>query len=102
MLWAVIIAIFVFSKVNFREKGSVMTSLRKRLDNVLNEISIISKEIHVSGQSPPCCLVFHENDLISCDVLGPLPKERFLLECSECKARIKRLIDHINGEKRGD
>jgi len=79
-----------------------MTSLRERLDNILNEISIISKEIYVSGQSPPCCLVFHENDLVSCDALGPLPKEQFLLECSKCKARIKRLVDSINREKRGN
>ena len=83
-------------------KGFVMTSLKKRLDNILNEISIINKEIYVSGRSPPCCLVFYENDLISCDVLGPLPKEQFLLECSKCKARIKQLVDHINLEKRGN
>ena len=79
-----------------------MTSLRKRLDNILNEISIISQEIYLSGQSPPCCIVFHKNGLISCEVLGPLPKEHFLTECSKCKARIKRLVDRINGEKRGD
>jgi len=85
-----------------RERGSMMTSLRKRLDNILDELSIISDEISVSDQSPPCCLVFHKNDLISCDVLGPLPKEQFLLECSKCKARIKRLVDCINKEKRGN
>ena len=102
MLWAVIIAIFLFFQNELREKGSVMTSLRKRLDNILNEISIISQEIYLSGQSPPCCVVFHKNGLISCEVLGPLPKEHFLIECSKCKARIKRLVDRINGEKRGD
>jgi len=101
MLETVTIAIFLFSKMNLG-KGPVMTSLRKRLDNVLNEISIISKKISVSDQVPPCCLVFHENDLVSCDVLGPLPKEQFLLECAKCKARIKRLIDCINKEKRGN
>ena len=80
----------------------MMTSLKKRLDNILNEISIINREINVSGQSPPCCLVFHKNDRISCDVLGPLPKEQFLQECSKCKASVKRLIDSINREKRGN
>lgn len=84
------------------EEVSEMTSLKKRLDSILNEISTISKAIRVSGNSPPCCLVFHENDLISCDVLGPLPKDRFLSECSKCKARIKRLVDSINKEKRGN
>ena len=101
MLRTVTIAIFLFFLNEFREKGPVMTSLRKRLDNVLNELSIISREISVSDQAPPCCLVFHKNDLISCDALGPLPREQFLLECSKCKARIKRLVDYINREKRG-
>ena len=91
-----------FLQNEIRERGSMMTSLRKRLDNILNELSIINNEISVSDQSPPCCLVFHKNNLISCDVLGPLPREHFLLECSKCKARIKRLVDCINKEKRGN
>jgi len=102
MLRTVIIAIFPFFQNKFWEKSLVMTSLKKRLDNILNEISIIGREINVSGHSPPCCLVFHENDRISCDVLGPLPKEQFFQECSKCKARIKRLVDCINIEKRGN
>jgi hypothetical protein len=102
MLQIAIIAIFLFLQNEISERGSIMTSLRKRLDNILNELSIISDEISVSDASPPCCLVFHRNNLISCDVLGPLPREQFLLECSKCKARIKRLVECINKEKRGN
>ena len=76
-----------------------MTSLKRRLDNILSEIMNINQEINVSENAIPCHLVFHEQDQLSCDVLGPLPRELFFQECSKCKAKIKELIDYFNKKK---
>jgi hypothetical protein len=67
-----------------------LTSLRKRLENVLTEISIIRDALRESG--PPCCLKFF-GKMISCDWIGPLEEKEFLRECKKCREEIKRIIE---------
>jgi hypothetical protein len=75
---------------------TLMASLRKRLDNILNEIEILREVLKGSSIYPPCCLKIHSDGKISCDAVGPLPEKEFLKECEKCRVRIERLIAQIN------
>jgi hypothetical protein len=72
-----------------------MASLRKRLDNILNELEILREALKCSSIYPPCCLKIHSDGKISCDVVGPLPEKEFLKECEKCRAVVKELIAQI-------
>lgn len=76
-----------------------MTSIRKRMDNILDEIAIIREALAKSGRYPPCCLSIYKNGEISCDILGPLPEKEFLKQCMRCRAEIERILTDVNREK---
>jgi hypothetical protein len=76
-----------------------MASLRKRLDNIFYELTVLRQALKESSHYPPCCLRIHQNGKISCDVIGPLPEKEFLKECKKCRAQIKKLISQINMDK---
>ena len=73
-----------------------MTSLRKRLENVLAELAIIREALDRSGHYPSCCLTVGHNGKISCDAIGPLPEKEFLSKCQKCQENIKKTIAHFN------
>lgn len=77
-----------------------MTTLRKRLNNVIAELEIIREGLSMSGRYSMCCLTFHKNGEISCEMKGPLPEEEFLKECRKCRAKMKSFLDHIRIEDR--
>jgi hypothetical protein len=76
-----------------------MTSLRKRLENVLAELENIKNALAILSSNPPCCWTLSEEGLISCDYLGPLPKEDFLKECEKCRAEIERIVKNLVAAK---
>lgn len=75
-----------------------MTSLRKRLENVITELEIIREGLNTSGRYPTCCLTVNKDGEISCEVKGPLPEKEFLEECEKCRAEMKSFLDHIRIE----
>jgi len=75
-----------------------MTSLRRRLDNVLTQLAIIRQALNMSSDYPPCCLISKEG-MLSCDFLGPLPEEEFLKQCQKCQAEIKKVLICLNSLK---
>jgi len=77
------------------EEGREVTSLRKRLDNVLAELEIIRSGLDNSSKLPPCCLTSYEDGKLSCDANGPLPPEEFLKECRKCRTAIKHFLKQI-------
>jgi hypothetical protein len=76
-----------------------MASLRKRLDSLLYELTVLREALKESSHYPPCCLKIHNDGKISCDVTGPLPEKEFLKECEKCRAHIKKLMTQINIRK---
>ena len=72
-----------------------MTSLKRRLDNVLSELDTIRKALNESQEYPACCLIFHSDGKISCDVRAPLEREKFLKECRRCRVMIKEVLDRL-------
>ena len=81
-----------------------MTSLKKRLENVIEELTVIYEALRNSSRYPPCCLVIHQDGKISCDILGPLDEKDFLKECRKCQEEIKRVLSNlanIFGERKG-
>lgn len=77
------------------EEGGEMTSLRRRLDNILAELDIIRNGLGTSTEFPPCCLTLHIDGKISCDTNGPLPSEEFLKECRKCKMTMKHFLEQV-------
>jgi hypothetical protein len=73
-----------------------MTNIKKRLDNILSELTILREALKESGLYPPCCLRIYKDGKISCDVMGPLPEKEFLKECSKCRGTIERLLSQIS------
>ncbi|MCL4430445.1 MAG: hypothetical protein M1167_06800 [Chloroflexi bacterium] len=88
-----------------------MTSLKKRLDNVLNELSTMDTELdeETSGnvaaelsiikgafkqseRYPVCCFTYDAGSRIICDTCGPLPTEAFMEKCRVCQAQIKEAL----------
>ena len=88
-----------------------MTSLKKRLDNVLNELStmdtepdeeaagnvvaelsIIKGAFKESDRYPVCCFTYDACSRIVCDICGPLASEAFMDKCRPCQAQIKEAL----------
>jgi hypothetical protein len=88
-----------------------MTSLKKRLDNVLNELStmdiepneeasgnvaaelsIIKGAFKESRLYPVCCFTYDAGSRIVCDTCGPLASEEFMEKCRACQAQIKEAL----------
>ncbi|HMK93795.1 MAG TPA: hypothetical protein VK536_00190 [Candidatus Limnocylindrales bacterium] len=88
-----------------------MTSIKKRLDYVLNELSnldtepdhetsdnvvaalsIIKEAFRESEQCPACCFTYDDRQRIVCDVNGPLPFKEFMKKCKVCQAQIKQAL----------
>ena len=88
-----------------------MTSLKKRLDNVLNELSrmdaepdeetsnsvvaqlsIIKGAFKESERYPVCCFTYDSGSRIVCDTCGPLASEAFMEKCRACQAQIKEAL----------
>ena len=75
-----------------------MTSLKKRVDNVISELLIISDMLGKSKGLPPCCLTIQENGEISCEIVDSLPKKAFLEECRKCRTEIVNFLEHLRIE----
>ncbi len=92
-----------------------MTSVKKRLDRVLNELGTLGTEADettakniiaqlqiVAGAyretqtSPMCCFYYDANQNIACDVAGPLSPEEFMQTCKACQAQIKTVLSNLN------
>lgn len=88
-----------------------MTSIKKRLDYVLNELSVMNSEPNEEASSsvaaqlsiikgafkesdhyPVCCFNFDACYRIVCDVQGPLASEEFMKKCRACQAQIKQAL----------
>ncbi|MCW3994680.1 MAG: hypothetical protein NWE98_00840 [Candidatus Bathyarchaeota archaeon] len=88
-----------------------MTSLKKRLDNVLNQLSqmdaeldeqaadnvvaqlsIIKNAFRESDSCPVCCFSYDKNSRLLCDSNGPLGREEFMKKCRSCQAQIKEAL----------
>jgi len=88
-----------------------MTSLKKRLDHVLNELSVMDAELdeEASGnvatelsiikgafkeseRYPVCCFTYDAGSRIVCDTCGPLGTEAFMEKCRTCQAQIKEAL----------
>jgi hypothetical protein len=92
-------------------EGEGLTSIKKRLDYVLNqlsqmdsepdeeassnvatELSIIKGAFKESDRFPVCCFTYDACSRIVCDVNGPLSTEEFMKKCRECQAQIKEAL----------
>jgi hypothetical protein len=92
-----------------------MTSLKKRLDYVVDELSNMTTEpnpeasqsIHAqlaiikgafkeSENYPVCCFKYDDCSRIVCDVCGPLPNKEFMVKCKQCQAQIKNLLSVLS------
>jgi len=73
-----------------------VTNIRKRMENILAEITIINQGLAKSGRYPPCCLTVDKNGEIRCDTLGPLPEKEFLKQCAKCRTEIKKILKNFN------
>ena len=88
-----------------------MTSIKKRLDYVLNELSVMDSEpdeeasgsvasqlsiikgaFKESDQYPVCCFTYDAFRRIVCDACGPLSSEEFMKKCKQCQAQIKEAL----------
>jgi len=91
-----------------------LTSVRKRLDHVLNELDLLSSEPNektvnniivelaiikkaykTSQQVPMCCFRYDTDRRVVCDVVGPLSSEQFMQECKRCQVQIKTLLAEL-------
>ncbi len=91
-----------------------MTSIKKRLDNVLNELDCIGIELDeekaknimaqlriVKGayrqtqNAPMCCFHYDADQKLCCDMIGPLEKEAFMQECKACQAHIRDVLANL-------
>ncbi len=102
---------FIFLWSQKRERGEGLTSIRKRLDNVLNELSNLGREpdekacgniaaelaiirgaFKESYQFPVCCFTYDANGKVICDMNGPFAIEEFMNKCRLCQAQIKEIL----------
>ena len=93
------------------ERGKGLTSIKKRLDYVLNELSLMGTEPNEKASSnvaaqlsiikgafkeserfPVCCFTYDACSRIVCDVNGPLANEEFMKKCKACQAQIKEAL----------
>jgi hypothetical protein len=91
-----------------------MTSLKKRLDyvldqlsqmdtepdfessgNVATQISIIKGAFKESEHYPVCCFRYDEESRIVCDSNGPLALAEFMKKCVVCQAQIKEALAQL-------
>ncbi len=75
--------------------GNVLTSLRKRLDATIAMLAIVREKIKNCRGYPPCCLTFHKDNRISCDVLGPMTESVFLTHCKKCREMMVETLGHM-------
>lgn len=75
--------------------GRTLTSLRKRLDAIIVALAVVREKVENCRGYPPCCLAFHKDNRISCDMLGPMPERAFLLHCKKCRENMKEILDNI-------
>ena len=95
------------------ERG--ITSLKKRLDYVLNELSnmdtepdeetsnnvvtqlsIVKNAFKESENYPVCCFTYDAGSRIICDSCGPLANEEFMAKCRVCQAQIKEALSLLH------
>ena len=88
-----------------------MTSVKKRLDYVLNELSamgtepdektsgnvvtqlaVIKSVFKESKNYPMCCFRYDADAKVICDVNGPLTMEEFMEKCRQCQATMKEVL----------
>ena len=88
-----------------------MTSLKKRLDYVLDELSQMDTELDLetsnnvvaqlsivknafkeSDRYPVCCFTYDAGSRIICDSCGPLAKDEFMEKCRACQSQIKEAL----------
>ena len=96
-------------------EGEGLTSIKKRLDYVLNELSVMDSKPDVEASSsvvaqlsiikgafkesdrcPVCCFDYDKNFRIVCDVNGPLATEEFMKKCRVCQAQIKEALSVLS------
>ena len=106
-MW-LIFYISYFSYYSDELGGIGLTSIKKRLDYVLNELSVMDSEpneqvsnnvaaelsiikgaFRESDRFPVCCFTYDASSKIVCDVNGPLSSEEFMKKCRQCQAQIK-------------
>jgi len=92
-----------------------MNSLKKRLDNVLNELSsmktepdeetsgnvvaelsIIRGAFKESQLYPVCCFTYDAGARIVCDTCGPLASEAFMKKCRVYQKQIKEALSILH------
>jgi hypothetical protein len=91
-----------------------VTSVRKRLDHVIEELSNlgsepneetannIATEIEVikgqykdSERVPMCCFRFDSKQRVLCDAQGPLELNEFMTGCRNCQEKIKTVLSKL-------
>ena len=92
-----------------------MTSVKRRLDhvidelekmgieiddetpkNVIAELSVIKGAYKETIHAPMCCFRYDSQRRIHCDVAGPLEHKQFMEKCKECQAYIRILLTKLN------
>jgi hypothetical protein len=72
-----------------------MTSLRRQFDRAFLKIEEIKEKIEEADGHPPCCLIFHKNKRISCDMVGPMQEEAFMAFCEACRRKMQAVLDRL-------
>ncbi len=91
-----------------------MTSIKKRLDHVLNELDsmgtenneqaaknvmaelkVIKSAYKETKHAPMCCFRYNAEQKIHCDVTGPLEHKQFMEKCRECQIQIKTVLVNL-------
>jgi hypothetical protein len=92
-----------------------VTSIKRRLDHVLNELDAMGTETNeetaknvvielkvIKGayketkQAPTCCFRYDGEQNTFCDVTGPLEHKQFMEKCKQCQAQIKTVLVNLN------
>ena len=87
-----------------------LTSLKKRLDYILNQpektsgqnadniklqLAIIKDAFKESQHYPICCVLHDNQGKISCDTQGPLDLADFMIKCRQCQKQIKQALQTL-------
>jgi hypothetical protein len=94
-----------------------MTSVRKRLDNVLKELDamdtrldeeavrnvmvqlwVVRSAFRETEKSPMCCYRYNLEAQVTCDTTGPLELEQFMKKCRQCQTQIKRVLVNLEAD----
>ncbi len=92
-----------------------MTSVKKRLDHVLNELDAMGTEVDEQAAknviaelavirgayretkcAPMCCFSYDAERKLLCDIAGPLEQKQFMEKCRECQAQIKNVLVNLD------